>query len=216
MEDVKQQDKLSILNLIVLILSIYVLISLLIDTFIALPVELSRLFNIIDNTICIFFLIEFFIRFFKSNNKLQFMKLGWIDLIASIPLFGFLRYGRIFRVIRIIRILRAFKTSKEVIDHIYKDKINGTFATVFIIAILTILFSAISILQVETDPNSNIKTAEDAIWWAYTTITTVGYGDKYPVTTEGRIIAMILMTVGVGTFGTITAFVSSLFTKNKQ
>ena len=63
-----------------------------------------------------------------------------------------------------------------------------------------LLFSSIAILQVETDPNSNIKTAEDAIWWSYVTITTVGYGDKYPVTTEGRIIAVILMTVGVGLF----------------
>jgi voltage-gated potassium channel len=87
---------------------------------------------------------------------------------------------------------------------------------VAIIAVLMLLFSTISILQFEKAPNSNIKTAEDAIWWSYATITTVGYGDKYPVTTEGRIVAMILMTVGVGLFGTFTAFVSSWFVKSDQ
>lgn len=72
-----------------------------------------------------------------------------------------------------------------------------------------IIFSSIAILQVETKEASNIKTAEDALWWSYVTITTVGYGDKFPVTTEGRIIAMLLMTVGVGLFGTFTGYVAS-------
>lgn len=80
-----------------------------------------------------------------------------------------------------------------------------------IIAVLMIIFSSIAVLQVENDPNSNIKTAEDAIWWAYVTITTVGYGDKFPVTTEGRLIAALLMTVGVGLFGTFTAYLASWF-----
>lgn len=71
-----------------------------------------------------------------------------------------------------------------------------------------VIFSAIAILQVERDPNSNIKTAEDALWWSYVT-TTVGYGDRYPVTTEGRLIASVLMTAGVGLFGTFTAYIAS-------
>ena len=79
-----------------------------------------------------------------------------------------------------------------------------------------IIFCSIAILQVEDDPNSNIKTAEDAIWWAYVTITTVGYGDKFPVTTEGRVIAELLMTVGVGLFGTFTAYLASWFVRETK
>jgi voltage-gated potassium channel len=94
--------------------------------------------------------------------------------------------------------------------------VQGAFASISTIAILLVIFSALAILQVETDPNSNIKTAEDAIWWSYVTVTTVGYGDKFPVTTEGRIIASILMTAGVGLFGTFTAFVSSWFLAEKK
>ncbi|MGE0021904.1 MAG: potassium channel family protein [Draconibacterium sp.] len=83
-------------------------------------------------------------------------------------------------------------------------------------AVLLIIFSSIAILQVENAPNSNIQTAEDAIWWSYVTITTVGYGDKFPVTTEGRIIASVLMTAGVGLFGTFTAYIASLFVTDKK
>ncbi|MCU0422497.1 MAG: ion transporter [Bacteroidia bacterium] len=204
------------LNIIVIILSIYVLIALFIDTIFKLPKELSNLLALIDNCICVFFLIELSIRFYHAENKLKFWKWGWIDLIASIPTLDFLRAGRAFRLIRLLRVLRAFRSTRHLINHIYKNKTQGTFTTVAIIALLMIIFSSIAILQVETDPNSNIKTAEDAMWWAYVTITTVGYGDKFPVTTEGRIIAAALMTVGVGLFGTFTAFLASFFVADRQ
>nr|WP_317046583.1 potassium channel family protein [Adhaeribacter arboris] len=113
------------------------------------------------------------------------------------------------RLIRLLRILRAFRSTKHLVNHIFKNRVQGTFSAGATITVLMVLFSAIAILQVETDPNSNIKTAEDALWWAYVTITTVGYGDKFLVTTEGRVIAALLMTIGVGLFGTFTAFVAS-------
>lgn len=84
-------------------------------------------------------------------------------------------------------------------------------------AFLLIVFSASSILVLEQDGNSNIKTAEDAIWWAVSTITTVGYGDRFPVTSEGRYLAMFLMLTGVGMFGGLSGLMASLFLrKNDQ
>ncbi len=206
-----EKNQIGPLNIIVLFLSVYVLIALLIDTFFVLSDELSRLLDFIDNVICVFFLVEFSIRLYKSDNRLKFMKWGWIDLVSSIPTFDLMRSGRALRLIRLIRIFRAFRSTRHIINHIYRNKIQGTFTTVSIIAVLMVIFSAIAILQVENDPNGNIKTAEDALWWAYVTITTVGYGDKYPVTSEGRLIAAVLMTVGVGLFGTFTGFLSSWF-----
>jgi voltage-gated potassium channel len=79
-----------------------------------------------------------------------------------------------------------------------------------------VIFSSIAILQVEDSPESNIKTAGDALWWSYVTITTVGYGDKYPVTTEGRVIAAVLMTVGAGLVGTFTGFAASWFVEGRM
>jgi voltage-gated potassium channel len=207
----KTTPKLGILNIIVFVLSLYVLGSLVIDTVYDLPEETSALLNYLDNAICAFFFIEFCIRFYKAEDKLKFMKWGWIDLVSSIPMVDSLRAGRVLRLIRIFRVLRAFKSTQQLLHHLFASKAQGAFTSVFIVAVLLIIFSSIAILQVETDPNSNIKTAEDAIWWAYVTITTVGYGDKFPVTTEGRLIAAVLMTAGVGLFGTFTAYVASWF-----
>lgn len=209
-------NKLGVLNLTVIVLSIYVLCALIVDTLFKLSTETSALLNYIDIAICVFFFIEFCIRFYNAESKLKFMRWGWIDLVSSIPMVNFLRAGRLLRLIRLIRVVRAFRSTKQFVNHIFRNKAQGTLTSVSIIAVLLVIFSAIAILQVENDPNSNIKTAEDSIWWAYVTITTVGYGDKFPVTTEGRIIAAILMTAGVGLFGTFTAYVASLFvTDNK-
>lgn len=210
------KEKIGTLNIIVLILSFYVLGALLIDTIFILPDETTRLLTLIDTAICAFFFIEFSIRFYKAKSKLKFMKWGWVDLLSSIPMVDFLRAGRLLRLLKLLRIIRAFKSTHHFVHHVFVSKTKGALTSVSVIAILLVIFSSIAILQVETDPDSNIKTAEDAIWWAYVTITTVGYGDRFPVTTEGRIIAAILMTAGVGLFGTFTAFVASLFVQDNK
>lgn len=210
-EQKKEIEPLGFMNILIIVLSIYVLVALLIDTFFKLPTEVSRILNIADNIICFVFLFDFGVRFYKADNKLKFMRWGWIDLISSIPTLDFMRAGRMLRLIRLLRILRAFRSTKHLVHHIFKRRTQGALTAAAIIAVLMIIFSSIAILQVEDDPNSNIKTAEDAIWWAYVTITTVGYGDKFPVTTEGRVIAAFLMTVGVGLFGTFTAYLASWF-----
>jgi len=214
-EDLAKKE-LNLFNIIILVLSLYVLISLIVTTFFVLSDEVTVLLNYVDNLICIIFLVDFAIRFKKANNKLVFMKWGWIDLISSIPYIDFLRAGRVLRLIRLIRVFRAFKATKLIFEHINRNKKQSALTSVALISFLMVIFSSIAILQFEKDVNSNIKTAEDAIWWSYVTITTVGYGDKFPITTEGRIIGAVLMTMGVGIFGTFTALVSSWFIQNKD
>lgn len=198
-------------NIIILVLSIYILVSLVVDTFVDLPPETSRVLNLLDYGICFFFFIDFLVQFFSAKNKWHYMRWGWLDLLSSIPMIDYLQAGRLVRIIRLFRIVRAFRSMRSLAAHIFASRIRGTFTTISVIAIMMIIFSSIAILNVEQDPESNIKTAEDALWWSYVTITTVGYGDKYPVTTLGRLIAAALMTVGVGLFGTFTAFVASWF-----
>jgi len=202
-----------ILNLAVLILSITALICLVADTLLPLSSEVSKLLKYFDYFLCAFFFCEFSYQLYTATNKKEYLKWGWIDLISSIPLVDTFRFARVIRIIRIIRVVRAFKSINEFLNHIYLNKAKGALSSVLILAFLILIFSSIAILQVENTPNGNIKTAEDAIWWAYTTVTTVGYGDKYPVTSEGRFIAIFLMTFGVGMFGTFTAYIASLFVK---
>ncbi len=216
MDTTEKEDKLGYFNIIIMVLTIYVLGALLLETIFVLPPETSKLLKFIDNVICLIFFVDFTFRFFKADNKLKFMRWGWIDLISSIPMINYFRAGRLLRLIRLLRIVRAFRSSRMLLHHIFKNKAKGTFTTVSIFAVMLIIFSSIAILQVENTKEGNIKTAEDALWWAYVTITTVGYGDKFPVTTEGRIIAVVLMTAGVGLFGTFTAYASSLFVEERE
>jgi voltage-gated potassium channel len=203
-------------DLIAVLLSVYVLIALMMDTFFQLPEETSRLLQYIDNLICCYFLVDFTIRFIRAENKMAFMKWGWIDLVSSIPAWDLSRVGRVVRLIRLLRVLRAFRSVRMLARHVLQNRIQGTFTSMLLIAIMLVLSASIAILQVEHDPAGNIHTAEDALWWSYVTITTVGYGDKFPITTEGRIIAAVLMTAGVGLFGTFTAMLASWFVQGQK
>ena len=214
-EDLAKKE-ISLFNIIILVLSFYIILSLIVTTFFILSKEIVVLLNYVDNFICIIFLVDFGVRFKNANNKLVFMKWGWIDLVASIPFLDIFRAGRLLRLIRLLRIFRALKSTKSIFEHINRNKKQSALTSVALLSFVVVIFSSIAILEFETEVNSNIKTAEDAIWWSYVTITTVGYGDKFPITTEGRIIGAILMTTGVGIFGTFTALVSSWFIQNKD
>ncbi len=194
-----------------LILCVYVLASLLVDTIFHLDKENRDLILTIDNFICLIFIADFFHSLFTAKSKLRYLKWGWIDLLSSIPNIPWLWVGRLSRVVRILRIFRGIRSVKILFTFIYLRRAENAIAAVVLITIITVSFSSIAILNVEDDPKSNINTAEDALWWSISTITSVGYGDKYPVTTEGRTVAAALMVTGVGLFGAFTAYVASLF-----
>ena len=209
-------DKITHFQIAILFLSTYVLIALFIQTFFKIPAAIGILFDRLDFIVCIVFLFDVGLRFYKAENKFQFMKWGWIDLISSIPTVGILRWGRFARVFRLLRLLRAFRSARSLITFLFKNRAKGTLLSASLISILILILSSIAVLSFEDDPNSNIKTPGDALWWGIVTITTVGYGDKFPVTTEGRIAAVLLMMAGVGLFGTFTAYVASLFIEPEQ
>jgi voltage-gated potassium channel len=92
-----------------------------------------------------------------------------------------------------------------------KRRAENSMLAASLVAMMLITFCSIAILQFETGPEANILSADDAVWWAFTTITTVGYGDRYPTTGEGRIVAVLLMSAGVGLFGVFSGFLASRF-----
>mgnify|MGYP000097246341 CR=1 FL=1 len=203
-------------QVIMLFLCVYVLIALFIDTVFNLPSETSVLLRRIDNVVCIFFIGDFILNVITAKSKLGYLKWGWIDLISSIPNIQMLRWGRFAQIIRILRILRGIRSIKLIIRFLFANRAKGTFASVALISFVIVVFSSIAILNCETSPDSNIKTASDALWWSFVTITTVGYGDFYPTTSIGRIIASTLITAGVGLFGTFTAYVASFFMQYEE
>ena len=194
-----------------LVLSVYVLLSLFAQSVFPLSAETNAFLDRIDFYVCLVFLADFAINFYQAPSKLAFMKWGWIDLLSSIPMLDAFRVGRLARIIRVIRLLRAFRSMKYLLNYLFKQQKTTSLAAVATISFVFVVFSAIAVLQFETSPDANIKTPGDAFWWAYVTITTVGYGDKFPISHEGRIVAVMLMTIGVGMFGIFTGFVASHF-----
>ncbi|HEY8932025.1 MAG TPA: ion transporter [Rariglobus sp.] len=204
-------------QLIILTLSLFVLGLLVIELVVPLPAETVRVLRWIDNGVCALFFADFVVRFHRAESKRQFMKWGWIDLLASIPEVSALRWGRLFRVFRIVRMLRAVRSVRLVVDMLFlHNRTRGGVASVFTIAFLVLSLASAGVLMVERTPEANIKTAEDAVWWSVTTVTTVGYGDRYPVTTAGRLIAAALMFTGVGLFGTLSGVLASFFLGEKK
>lgn len=199
------------LQVVTLILSVYVLLALAIQTAIKVSPETNEIFERVDLVVCVVFLTDFFVRLYRAPSKGRFLKWGWIDFVSSIPMLNIFRVGRVVRVVRVFRILRAFRSTKNLVTFFLHHRKVTSFAAVATICFVLMVFSAIAILSLEDAPESNIKDPGDAFWWAFVTMTTVGYGDKYPVTGEGRIVACILMTAGAGLFATFTGFVASMF-----
>jgi voltage-gated potassium channel len=209
-------EQMSPFQIFILILSGYVILALFIQLIIKLPSQVIPVLDSIDFIICIVFIIDFFYRLYKSPHKLQFLKWGWIDLVSSIPTLDFLRWGRFARIFRLLRLLRAFKSTKSLIVFLFQNRAKSTFIIASTISLLLVIFSSIAILTFEDIPSSHIKNPIDAVWWAFSTISTTGSGDAYPVTTSGKMLSVILAICGIGLFGTFTAYIAKFFIEPSQ
>ena len=201
----------------ILVLSLALLVGLAAEVLLDLDAELARLIFMIDTAVCVLLLIDFAIRFKAAPSKLVFMKWGWIDLLASIPAIDFFRFGRILRIVRVLRILIAVRSLHRLMTILWQSKTSAGLTGVLVITFLVISFGSTGVLIAEKNaPGSNIHTAEDALWWSITTTTTVGYGDLYPITTNGRIIGTFLMVTGIGLFGTLSGVAAGIFLGNTK
>jgi voltage-gated potassium channel len=181
-----------------------------------LPSEVNVILNRIDFFVCLVFFTDFCVRLHRAPSKLAFMKWGWIDLVSSVPTVAALRWGRLVRVFSIIRMLRTFRSMNHIVAFLYRERMKSLMGTVILTGAVLVVFSSTAILSFETAPNSNIRTPFDAVWWAFTTMTTTGYGDKFPVTVEGKIVAMVLMVTGVALFGVLTGLFVRLFMETEM
>jgi voltage-gated potassium channel len=194
-------------------LSLLALVALVVQTLFRLDRQTLQILGFADDLVCVVFFIDFCLVLGRSENKLKyFLTWGWLDLLSSIPLLDTLRWGRLARITRIFRVLRGVRSARLLSRMILRRRAESAVLSVVLVSIILLTISAISVLHFENGAEGAvIKTAEDAVWWSVVTITTVGYGDRYPVTTEGRMVATVLMIAGVGLFGTLSGFVASWF-----
>ena len=157
--------------------------------------------------ICWFaFAFDLFFGLLTSKSKKEYLLKHPLELMSV--LLPFLRPLRLMRVISFGGLA------------LQKIAMGKQFAITLKVALTAVFVSYIAAVQItisERDvEGSNIKTFADGLWWAVTTVTTVGYGDRFPTTTEGRILAVMLMIVGISLVGVITASVASWFVRLSQ
>jgi voltage-gated potassium channel len=195
-----------------LLLCVFVLLSLALETFVALPPDVAEVLSLLDNAICVLFLADFALSLARAESRWRYLiTWGWIDLLSSVPAVDALRWGRAARVLRILRLLRGVRAARLVSAFVLERRAQSAFLAVLFVSILLLGVASIAVLEFERGEGVNIRGAEDALWWSFVTMATVGYGDRYPVTTGGRIVGVVLMVAGVALFGTFTGYVGAWF-----
>ncbi|MFV2062794.1 MAG: ion transporter [Chloroflexota bacterium] len=166
---------------------------------------------IMDSTLTVVFVTDLLRRLVVADDNRAYLVhgYGWIDVLSTIPL---LRIFRLFRIVRVLRIMGRLGGPKQALKAFFSNKASGGLLSVFFIAIIVLEFGSLLILAVERGaPGANIETAEDAVWYLIVTMSTVGYGDQFPVTDVGRLLGSLIIIVGVGVFGTMTGFLANAF-----
>ena len=149
---------------------------------------------------------EFVTRLIASRERRAYLRGHWIDAIALIPAARSLRLLRLFRLIRLVRAFAGVYRALVSIDRVAR---NRQLVMLFMAWLAVAVICSTALFLAEAEVNELIDDPLDALWWGVTTLTTVGYGDIYPVTPEGRLAAGTLMILGITLFAAITATITS-------
>jgi len=198
-------------QLFTLVLCLLVVGMLLFDTTTEKHDEVKQLLTWTDYILCVLFFLDFIYVLVTSENRKKYMLTwGWIDLISCIPTFG---WGRIARIIRILKLLKTLRTGQSIIKAISHKRGESALLSAAIILLFAMLFGSVAILQCEMDEmDGNIHNAADAVWWTFCTVMKGGCENYDPVSIEGRLVAVVLMFVGMTFSATIIGFMAMLLT----
>ena len=204
------------------------IVALILESYEELNVQYSVFFYYFEVFSVVIFTIEYFIRIWVSDKTKEdkkerlnfaFSTLGIIDLIAILPFylpFIFPIDLRIVRILRLFRLLRIFKLGRyskslKTIRYILKETKSELSITVFVTFVLMILSSTLMYYIEHDDQPEQFASIGDSFWWSIATLTTVGYGDVYPVTGLGKLLSGIIALIGIGFVALPTGIISSAF-----
>ena len=196
-----------------------VLLSMINNLVLFLPLDRQArdLIGIVDFCISGYLLCDFLYRVLRAKRKRDYLitNYGWMDFVGSLPFNG----ARVLRLIRLAIITRKLRRSdlqamgQVVITHYAQ----GALLAVVLLVVIVLELGSLSVLEIEAGVrNANITNASDALWWGTVTVATVGYGDRYPVTNLGRIVGVVMMTVGLGLFSVLTSFLADWFRRPRR
>ena len=158
------------------------------------------------------FAFEYVIRLALSPKRWHFVRREWPDLlIIVLPFLRPLRLVRSARALRLLRLARLVAVLGQVGQEAKRLLVRHQLHYILLATLTVVVGAAAAVLAVEEGGEASIDSFGDALWWAVTTVTTVGYGDTFPVTPAGRGIGAFLMVTGIAFFGVLTANVAAFF-----
>ncbi len=204
-------------QLFIILLTINALVVMAAYYVLPLPVEVKQVLYILDSLNAFILLGDFFYRLVRAPSRLRyFISLGWLDLIGSLPGLPVLRLARVPTLVALIRLIDR-ETPDDVRRDARRSLASSTMLSTILIVLVVVTVGSILIVLVESDaPTGNILTGEDAVWWSIVTIATVGYGDRYPTTSIGRLIGMAMIVMGVSLFSVLTSYIATGFLSRRQ
>ncbi|OCL28020.1 hypothetical protein U472_02130 [Orenia metallireducens] len=211
-------------EIFMLILAVLAIGMLTAESFFNLSAKTEDLFSNIDFFICIVFALEFCSRLahVKSGERLDYILNNLLDIIAFIPfdkafrLFRIARVSRLlsltqlFYITKVFRVARIFIFVRRSIKGFHRFIQTNGLNYMLIFTVVVIFLGAVGVHKFEN------RSFEDALWWSLVTATTVGYGDIAPKTIEGRMIAALIMIVGISLIGMITSTLSTFFSNEER
>jgi voltage-gated potassium channel len=172
-----------------------------------------------ERLLLVWFAVEYLTRWALAKNRWRYpiTIMGVIDLLAILPsIVGIASSFRSLKLLRALRMLRLLKLYRynQALQHVMHGfrRVRHELAVVGFVAVLVLVSSSIAMHELEHEAQpEKFARLSDAVWWSFVTLSTVGYGDIYPITSGGRIVAVLTMIVGIGIFGTFISLVGSSF-----
>lgn len=174
------------------------------------PASVAGVREAIDYLVWAVFVVEYLVKFYLAPSRGRFFRRHLIDLLViAVPVLRPLRLLRLLRLFTFTRaaltLTSALKRARDLLTH------HGLHFVLLAVLAIVGVCSAAEFAFERHAPGANIHSFGDALWWAIVTVTTVGYGDKYPVSAGGRGVAVVLMLTGIGLVGVLSATVASYF-----
>ena len=200
------------------------LVTFTIDTLPGLSKDAKNLLNVIEVSTIAIFTLEYLLRIIAAKKKTEFIFsfYGLVDLLAILPFYissGLdLRAVRAFRLLRLVRILKLFRYNHAIKRFRRAIAIAKEELILFgFVALIVLYLSAVGIyyFENETQPEQ-FKSVIHSLWWALTTLTTVGYGDMFPVTAGGKFFTFLVLMVGIGIVAVPTGLIASALTQARE
>lgn len=209
------------LHVIILFMSLFLIISISIDTFKNIPFITQGSYLKIQFWICIFFLFDFILEFFLSKEKLHYLKTHLLFLIVSIPYLNIIDYyhvtfsPEISYFLRFIPLVRGGYALAIVVGWLTNNRASSLFVSYITMLMATVYFSSLIFFVQEHKVNDMVHQYSDALWWAFMDVTTVG-SNIYAVTPTGKVLSVVLAALGMMMFPIFTVYVTSLVQKANQ